>query len=186
MKATACLFLSMLTLACGGGGGGGTAGPASPPPNPPTLAYTDPGGSGWRLERDPSSTNIHLILTLRAPVQGSGRGVWTTFQISGPITFSKPRASDSGFISFGGALGTDPATAVKTSADKLVVGIFVKGGTPPAATYTGQAVLQMALDLPAGTAAGTPITLTASKIRHLNAGGMIEDQAIAIGAIAIQ
>lgn len=83
---TLSLALSVtLLLGCGGGASAPVIAPA-----PATgLAYVDPAGSGWRLVKDPSSTDTRLVLALVGPAGTPSRGVGFNLQAAESLAFQK-------------------------------------------------------------------------------------------------
>lgn len=176
--------LLVLTLACGGGS-------QSSSPEAPSLVYTDPSGSGWRLVRNTSSTSGHLVLDLLGPAGTKARGVGLELTLGGTqATWAKVASSDTQYahnVLFD--LGTDASLQPfrgKAAQGDLKVGLYQKG----TAIALDGPILSLAIDLKAGSAAGTavPLALTVAKANCLAEGDQIVDLkgSIQVGTLQVQ
>ncbi|GLH72762.1 hypothetical protein GETHLI_12640 [Geothrix limicola] len=141
----------VLLVACGGGS-------SKPAPKPVTsaskLVYTDPTSGDYRLVKDSSSTDTHLVLNLMGPSTGTlGRGVAFYLNTdSALVTWSKVASADAEFAQ--GPLFTDKLKT-KVTGGELQVGSFQKGRGAAAANIGATTVLaHVALDLKTGTTPG--------------------------------
>lgn len=179
------LATSLLALAACGGS------KTSPPPAKAAgMAYVDPAGSGWRLVRNPASTDTHLVLDLMAPAATTGLGAGLVLSLdAGKAQWSKVAAGDADFAhNLAFDLGADAATRLSRGVLKgadLQVGVFQKGLANPVAY--GGALLSVAIDFKgAGTLdPGTAIALSVGRAQHLAAGGVQVDLSplLAIGSL---
>jgi hypothetical protein len=165
----------VLLLACGG------ASTAPGPQSAPTsagLVYQDPKGSGWRLLKNASSTDSHLILDMVGPTGTKGRGIGFNLLSDGTIAFAKLSAAgyvrDTGVFKLQSTFTNYPvepmllAGGVKKNGTLLTVGIFQKDRYWPAQAVD-QPVCQIAIDfdatkttaLPPGTV--IPLAITKAK-----------------------
>ena len=194
----AALLLGGL-LACGGAY---TPPPAPAAPATPaaasSLVYTDPGGSGWRLVKDASSTATHLVLNLVGPTGGRARGVGFNLRAGGPVAFHKFHdvtttpgtyardlyVRDTGVFQLkykNSRYQTDLtwmyepvliAGGIKEEGRLLTVGLYQKDRLQDAQPVDGATgVLQIGLDLPAsgGPLTGEVIPLTVVRARTIPA-----------------
>ena len=153
--------------------------------------YTDPTGSGWKLVKNTSaSSGNHLVLDLVGPAGGSGRGVDLTLSVNPEhATWAKMAPSDTEYVTnrlF--ELGAAPRLIKGgAKAGTLSVGVFQKGTTVPATSYSG-ALVSVALDvkLDPSTPAGTRIPLSVIKAHALPETGDLSTIDVAVGTIVTQ
>jgi len=175
-------ILGAAVLALGLACSGGKEAPAPKPPVvvPPSLAYADPTGPGWKLVKNTRlSTARHLVLDLAGPAGGSGYGVALTLDL-GPdaakAAWARVQAGDalparSTVFNAGGAGEAFKAVATPTGA--LVAGTFQLGAIGTPTTYKdGQALLSIALDAADGVKAGDTILLSVTQSQELQAAGL--------------
>ena len=169
----------------GGGGGTGTAGLSA-------LTYQDPAGDGWRLVQDPSaSTPTHLVLGLVPPANQSGRGVAMEVQGGGAgVTWDKVQPGDTTLVrnlayDQGGSAGGAQALVGSALGNVLQV-VDLENTTGQPVAYDGQSpVLEMALTLGAGAAAG-PVPLQVIRPQHLPAAGHhVDIPQVLVGTLAV-
>jgi hypothetical protein len=177
----------LLVLGCGGGGN-------PPPPVPTVLAYTDPAGDGWRLVRNPESTDQHLVLDLVPPAAvPGGRGVVLELDLSGtgaawaPVAAGNPALVRNGSVYDLGTGVQALAARVRGTALRLVVA--EKGRSHPV-PYTGAPVLSVALEaVPAVVPVdGSTLAIGVARAYHLPlAGGKVDMTGqILTGSIKVQ
>jgi len=171
-------------LACGGGSNPAPqTGAYTAPANPAaSLVYTDPSTSGWRLVKDSSSTSKRLVLNLVGPVGLKSRGVGFNLKAGDGVSFglfpNAWHANDLGVFQLLNyhrrpdfpADEPEPtffAAGVKPG-NLLTVGIFQKDRLIDAKAV-GSPMLQIALELPAGSilAAGDTVSLSVTKARMI-------------------
>jgi len=181
---------SLLTLA----GLLGCSGGNSPNPEPPSmliatsLSYTDPAGTGYRFVRDASlSTSDKLVLALRGPEQGTGRGV--SFGVSADTTkaaFVKINATDVELAqnaSFNLGVTEPKLFKCVTNGDTLKVSIAQKGTTAPAQPLSGT-LARVALQLQPNVIKNTNIALSVTAdARILPSSGNSQPMTIAVGTL---
>jgi hypothetical protein len=156
------------------------------------MVYTDPSGGGWRLVRNASSTNTHLVLDL-LPAAGSGRGVALTLQAdTAKVAWARVASADPEYLKPGGvyALGGGTAALLGTvKGTDLVAGIFQKG-KGNAASYGTAPVLSVALDFNTSLnlAPGTTVSLSVKKAAHSPAAGALADlgSQVQVGSLQLQ
>ncbi len=167
----------LLGLACGGGSHSAPP-PAAPAPNPAQgLTYTNPTGTGWRLVKDPSSTNTKVVLNLVGPAGLKTRGVGFNLQAPAGVTFAAFSDGlpihDTGVYQLQTLGSTDPSEPLAIvggvkKGNLLSVGIYQKDRDQPAQD-SGVALCQIALqfDAAAGLKAGTALTLSIPKAKAI-------------------
>ncbi|MDR2561389.1 MAG: hypothetical protein LBC63_06445 [Holophagales bacterium] len=179
--APATLALAGL-LACGGGG--------DKKPVPATkLEYTDPAGTGYRFVKDSArSTPTKLVLELKGPASGVGRGV--SFSVTSDATkvsFVKVESSDPEFVQnevFD--LGTSEYKLFKGVVDGNSLGVSVaqKGTTASDKPLDGTLVrIALEMKISANMTQNTAITFTASNAKELPSSGGSRSITIACGAL---
>lgn len=142
LKRLSPLLLVAALAACGGGS---TTASAPPTVAPTSLSYADPGGSGWRLVKDPASTPTRLVLDLVGPSDTQTRGVGFNLKRGMGLAFGRfdngGYAHDTGVFQLKGTnanfesyAGTDAdpvlfVSAPLKSSDVLSTGIFQKDRT---------------------------------------------------------
>lgn len=178
----------VLLFGCGGGGGGGST--TTPTTTIATsVAYTNPTGPGWRLEKDASSTSTRLVLNLVGPAGTTARGVAMTLQAGSKLDYGKfsddRYIKDLGIFDLTYASSSEvPLLAGGVKNGQLMLGIFQKGSLKPAKDC-GSPLFQFALDLQSGVTTGT-VSLTVSKAQYLPAGlGAMVDVTPAVGTITL-
>lgn len=157
----------VLGMACGGGST--PTPPPKPDPNPtPTVAtklvYTEPTSGDYRLVKDASSTDAHLVLNLLGPAAGiKGRGVAFYLNVDASMaTWGKVASSDAEYAK--SSLFTD-VVKTKVNGGTLQVGSFQKGQSAAAVAMGPTTVLaHVALDLKSGLTPGA-ITLSAPAVK---------------------
>lgn len=169
LAATAAFALSLF-LACGGGDAGHA--PVAVPAA--ALTYADPGSTGWRLVKDPSSTPTRLVLNLVGPAGTLSRGVGFNLQAPSDLAFQP--FEDGRLVQDAGryellSAAADPAEPVAALAgvkagNLLSVGIYQKGRETPAKD-SGAPLCRIALSLRQGhkRLAGERLELTVPKAR---------------------
>lgn len=172
----------VLLMGCGGGGGTSSV-PAT------SIYYSNPGGSGWRLLKDASSTDTRLVLSLVGPASATASGVALTLQASDTqVTYAK--FSDGTYIQDGGtfklyATYTDEpqllAGGVKNG--QLTLGAFQKNGTT--AVACGSSLLKFALEIPDGAMTGR-VPLTIVKAQMLDAAGTLQTISVSAGTLKLK
>lgn len=163
----ACL-LALVPIGCGGGSSA-----AIVPPAPATgLAYTDPSGSGWRLVKDPSSTNTRIVLALVGPAGTPSRGVG--FNLQAPPSLAFQTFADGRFLEDAGryellSAADDPTEPVAMvggvkPGNVLSVGLYQKDRAK-SAKDSGAPLCRVALSLvqPTARAAGERLDLSVLK-----------------------
>ena len=136
-------------VACSGGGSTSSAPPAKTIAD--RLDYTNPTSGTYMLVKDTTSTSTHLVLNLMGPAGtlGSGVGFFLTADTT-KVAWSKVNSSDTEFVKNGAfTLGSGvQLLKSKVTGDQLQAGVFQKGTTVPAVTFTTAGVLaSVALDL---------------------------------------
>lgn len=187
------LFLPSLLLgvlvACGGG--------ATPEPTPTPaatrLVYTDPASGTYQVRQNASlSTPTHLVLEVWGPATTSGCGATIAFSLSGSAaTWSNVKTTDPAgtYVANGTAFDLGAGQAIvkaKVSGNTLVATVAEKGTASP--KLLNKALLQVALDLKAGTPAGTAITLTvdAPNCQVLLADGSLAPIPVTVSGVTAQ
>ncbi len=184
---TGIIALAVL-LACGGGGGG-AAGPA-PSPSPvyaTALSYSDPGGTGFRLVKNPSLSSAgKLVLELTGPTGQSGQGV--AFILSADaskVAWVAPPPAQGLVENLAFTLGaTTPALVGKDNGQGTLQGaVFQKSGTQS----FGQPLARVCLQLKAGSVAvNAPVSLSFVAGNALPAGGTASTITVAVGTLVAQ
>ncbi len=182
-------FLALAALlACGGGGGGAAnSAPSLSPVFATTLSYADPGGSGFRLVRNPGlSTAGKLVLDLTGPTDQSGQGV--AFILSADptkVAWVAPPSAQSLVENLAFNLGaTTPALVGKDNGQGTLQGaVFQKSG----AKSFGQPLVRICLQLKAGSVAvNAPVSLTFVSGDTLVTGGKVAGFTAAVGTCVAQ
>ncbi len=168
-------LIALAALIACGGSSSSSSGAAAPPAAAKGIAYTNPASTGWRLEKDPSSTATHVVLNLVGPTGLKGRGIALTVH-SDTTKMAWGKLSGS-YIQDGGAFElavdpTDPNEArlmvggVKGS--DLMVGAFQKDPNLSAKPLDTK-LYSFAVDFKADAklAAGDTIPLSVTKARLL-------------------
>jgi hypothetical protein len=142
----------LLSAACGGGGGGDGA-----PPEAARLSFTAPSGAtGFRFERNPTSTDTRLILDLHGPAGAAVRGVALFLSVDPHRATWANAGGPGGTWSLPGGtfdLGAPPCLyADKAVGSMFQVGIFQKSGA--AILTDAQPIVSVALDLVPGIPPG--------------------------------
>jgi hypothetical protein len=174
----------VLSLACGGGS---HSAPATATPAATGLAYTDPSGSGWRLQKDASSTSTRLVLNLVGPVGLKTRGVGFNLQAPATVKFGAfangLAINDAGVYQLLSAAQADPNEPVALvggvkSGNLLTAGIFQKDRAH-AAQDSGATLCQISFvfDATAGLHAGDklPLLITKAKVIPEDIGTIADD-----------
>jgi len=168
-------------LACGGGG--------DKKPVPATkLEYTDPAGTGYRFVKSSASTPTKLVLELKGPASGTGRGV--SFSVTSDATkvsFVKVESSDPEYAQNEAFdLGTGEYKLFKGVVDgnSLKVSVAQKG-TAASDKPLGGTLVRIALEMKtsANMPQNTTIPFTASDARELPSSGGSQPIAIAYGTL---
>ena len=147
-------------MACSGGGN------TPNNPTPKTIAdrldYTNPTSGTYTLVKDTNaSTQTHLVLNLMGPVgtQGTGVGFYLSADTS-KVTWVRVGSSDTEFVK-NGAFNLGSGVQLlksKVIGDQLQAGVFQKGTTVPAVTFTATSVLaSVALDLKGSVPIGSTV-----------------------------
>lgn len=145
--------LVLVTLvACSGSNNNTTTNPPPPKTIADRLDYTNPTSGTYTLVKDTTlSTPTHLVLNLLGPAgtQGSGVGFFLSAD-NAKVTWSKVSSSDTESVK-NGAFNLGSGTQLlksRISGSQLEAGVFQKGNTVPAVTFTATGVLaSVALDL---------------------------------------
>jgi len=184
------VFLLNILFACGGGGGG--SGNSSPGPASPasTLSYQNPGPTGFRLVKNATSSNTHLVLDLIGPTGTQAKGV--AFFLAADdtkVNWGHPSGVSGTYITPGDVfpLGNTPQLLKdKVEGGQLQVGLFQKGGT---ATTLGDApILSLALDLKGAAVTGAVRfgPQSGKQAVLLNADGTLSDITLSVGVLSAQ
>jgi len=168
-------------LACGGGG--------DKKPVPATkLEYTDPTGTGYRFVKNATSTATKLVLDLKGPASGTGRGV--SFSVTSDATkvsFVKVESSDREYAQNEAFdLGTGDYKLFKGVVDgnSLKVSVAQKGATASDKPLGGTLVrIALEMKTSANMSQNTTITFTASDARELPSSGGSQPITIAYGTL---
>lgn len=152
-------------LACGGGGGSSAPQPPAPTPTATGLAYADPTTGTYKLVKNASSSNSHLVLDLVGPSTGTAMGVAVTLSAdTTKVTWvDVPAGGTTAVLMQNGtqfSLGSGtPIQKAKAAGGVLQATIAQKA--PTAAASLNGPLLRVALDLKPGLdlAQGTPIAL---------------------------
>lgn len=144
-------------VACSGGGSTPSAPPAKTIAD--RLDYANPTSGTYMLVKDATSTPTHLVLNLMGPAgtQGSGVGFFLTAD-NAKVAWSKVSSGDTEFVKNGVfTLGSGvQLLKSKITGDQLQAGVFQKGITVPAVTFTAAGVLaSVALDLKGNVPVGS-------------------------------
>lgn len=175
-------LLASLAVGCGGG----TSSAVTPPAPATGLSYVDPSGSGWRLVKDPSSTDSRLVLALVGPAGTLSRGVG--FNLQAPEALAFERFADGGLLEDAGqydllSAANDPTEPVARvggvkPGHVLSVGIYQKDRAK-AAKDSGAPLCRIALSLvqptqrPAG--ATLDVRVLKAKIIPADIGAITDD-----------
>ncbi len=163
-KNTICVILASLALAsllaCGGGAD------ATPAPAATGMSYTDPTSGTYKLVKDPSSSDTHLVLNLVGPSTGTAMGVslslsadsakvvWVDVPAGGTTSALMKNGTQ---FSLGGGI---PILKAKAVGGLLQATVAQKAPTVPSAL--NGTLLQVALELKPGAAipVGTAIVIS--------------------------
>jgi len=188
---SACMASLLLLAACGGGGGE-TSGSGPDTSNyAKALVYQDPAATGFRLVRDSSSSDTHLVLKLLGPSGTLCKGV--AFFVStdaSKVNWVHPTGAAGSHVSPGSviALGTSPQFLTdKATGGVLQVALFQKGGS--AATLGTAPLLSLALDLKGTTLPKGSVSLSLTSGKQavmLAADGTLQPIAISLGSLDAQ
>ena len=151
------------------------------------FAYTDPTSTtDWRLVRDSSSTDTHLVLNLVGPTGSSAKGAGVTLLADATKAKWSVIGTDGQAVqnvAFNLGSGT-PLVRGMVSGDALLAGVFQKGGNP---VTTSSPVIRVALDLntQGNIASGTaiPISVAANSAKIVDASGATADINLAVGQL---
>lgn len=174
-------------LACGGASAGKAVAPA------PTLSYSNPTGSGWRLVKAADSTATHLVLELKAPAAARGLGFGLKLSLDErQAQWAKVAATNASFVAnVAYDLGSNAPARLclgLVRGGDLLTGVYQEGLANPV-TYTGP-VVRVAVDFKPGTgvSAGTVIPLLVTKANHVEANGSVVDLTafVQVGILKIQ
>jgi len=184
---------SVLTLAGLLGCSGGSK-PDPPKPEPPKIASTlvyssEPTDTGrYRFVKGADSTGNTLILELRGPASGMGRGVTFGLQTNASVKFVKLSESDSEFARNGSVfeLGSAPQL-FKTALDGNTLRVsLAQKGRGNAKSLNG-ALARVALQLQSGITQGTSVPLSVlNDARVLPENGNSNTISIDIGRVTAQ
>lgn len=178
-------------LACGGSSSSPKFSAAS---DAKGISYANPASSGWRLERDPSSTPTHIVLNLIGPTGLKGRGIALTVH-SDTSKMAWGRISGA-FIQDGGAFElavdpTDPNEArllvggVKGS--DLMVGAFQKDpnlSAKPLDTKLYSFAIDFKADAHLPTGETIPLSVTKARLLPEDLGPrQLQDVTVAAGTL---
>jgi hypothetical protein len=175
---TASLALAGLLLSLGLACGGSSSSPAVAAAVPAGgLAYTNPTGTGWRLEKDASSTSARLVLKLVGPAGTLTRGVGFNLKAPAGVKFDRFPSSnlpleDAGVYELLSSAMDPNEPVAMTGGVKpgniLSAGLYQKG-RDMGAKDSGTALCRIALivDPAARPLQGTPLTLTVLKAKAI-------------------
>ncbi len=171
------LILVALEVACGGKSDSTTSKNVAK-----KLVYTDPTDtSSWRLVRNGTSTDTHLVLDLVAPAGASGRGVTfvattdraqTHWQPMEGAAYTKNVAYTGSLISIGSVQDSN-------------LRVILSQRTGNSQTYGSAPVMSVALDLDPNATPGN-VALSVNQAGHLGASTAPSSMNVAAGSLKAQ
>ncbi|MBL0311867.1 MAG: hypothetical protein IPP78_03960 [Holophagaceae bacterium] len=151
--------LTLLSLVACSGSNNNTNNPPPVKTIADRLDYTNPTSGTYTLVKDTAlSTSTHLVLNLMGPVgtQGTGVGFYLTADTT-KVTWAKVSGGDAEYVK-NGAFTLGSGTQLlksKITTNQLQGGVFQKGTTAPAVTFTATGPLaSVALDLKSNVSLG--------------------------------